>query len=293
MSIAPETSATVHACDPWRTASVTIRRVRNETPSVFSYDLAFDDAEIAESYRFLPGQFNMLYVPGVGEAAISIADQASNSGTLQHTVRSTGAVTRAIELGGKGMSLGLRGPFGTNWPLPLMTDPAAKRDVVIAAGGIGLAPLRSLVSHVARQRSLFGSVALIVGARSPADLLYFDDYDDWQAASIDVQFTVDRPSPGWKGNVGVVTLLLERLSLPKPQSTLVMTCGPEVMMRYVAKAATGRGIPDQNIWVTLERNMNCAIGLCGHCQLGPTFLCKDGPVFRFDRVREWLRVQDF
>jgi NAD(P)H-flavin reductase len=290
--------------DPWKTWSATVQRFRRHTRSVFSIELGFDDIAVRRHFGFWPGQFNMLYVPGVGEAAISIAGTTS-TGLLQHTIHAVGAVTRSIEMGGVGMSLGLRGPFGTGWPLGPLTDSSSKPstayanglqkngDIIIVAGGIGLAPLRSVVNHIAAHRPEYGTVAVVIGARTSEDLLYQDEYDDWQNKHIHVVTTVDRPSPDWKGHIGVVTLLLERLEIPQPTRTTLLTCGPEVMMRYAAKSALGRGIPETQIYVTLERNMNCAIGLCGHCQLGPKFICKDGPVFCYNSVSALLRVQEF
>lgn len=277
--------------DPWRTWGVTVKRLVEEAPNVFTIELAFNDQRVASEYRFEPGQFNMLYVPGVGESAISIAGQTSAK-TLQHSIRAVGSVTRAIQRGGVGMQLGLRGPFGTSWHVATPSAPATPQDLIIAAGGIGLAPLKAMIASVVHNRTQFDRVSVLIGARTPADLLYHLEYDLWRQAAIDVQLTVDRPDDAWTGHVGVVTLLLERLSVPHPTTTRVFTCGPEVMMRYVAKSAESRGIPSKNIWVTLERHMNCAIGLCGHCQLGPEFICKDGPVLGFDRVRRWLSVYD-
>ena len=285
----------VQSLDPWQTWPVTIQTVRHECPNVFTIGLAFKNDEIGQKYRFAPGQFNMLYVPGVGEAAISVAGQTDRK-LLQHTIRSVGSVTNALVSASVGDSIGLRGPFGVGWPLSLDTNsPESGRkasDLIIVAGGVGLAPLRSLVHHVSKHRRSYANVSLLIGARSPEDMLYEDEQSDWRTMNIDVKCTVDRAPSNWKGRIGVVTSLLDGLSIRNPESTIVMTCGPEVMMRYVAKAATGRGIPEQNIWVTLERNMNCAIGLCGHCQLGPKVLCRDGPVFRYDSVKPWLRVQE-
>lgn len=277
--------------DPWQTWPVRVRRLSVEAPHVFTVELAFSDAATQDAYRFSPGQFNMLYVPGVGEAAISIAGQTA-AGRLLHTIRSVGAVTEAIETGGVGMPLGLRGPFGTSWPLPVPALDSSPTDLVIAAGGIGIAPLCALLETVVRRRLEFGRVSLLLGARTSADLLFRSEHARWSEAGIDIQLTIDRPDEQWSGQVGVVTLLLDRLAIPSPMTTQVMTCGPEVMMRYVARSALSRGIPSENIWVTLERHMNCAIGLCGHCQLGPEFICKDGPVFCYDRVDSWLSVHD-
>lgn len=278
--------------DPWKISTATVMRVQRETADVITYDLEFADASVAENFHFLPGQFNMLYVPGIGEAAISIAGKTVERGWLRHSIRSVGKVTNAIEAGGVGMQLGVRGPFGTSWPVDVIGAAQTKPHVVLVAGGVGLAPLRSMVEYLLAQRQQVERVSLLIGARKPEDVLYNSDLDQWSSEGIDVQLTVDRPTDDWKGHIGVVTLLLERLSIPNPDSTLLMTCGPEVMMRYVAKSAFQRGIEENSVWVTMERNMNCAVGLCGHCQLGPQFLCKDGPVFRFDAVGDWLRIQD-
>ena len=302
MTVTNQTSKRNHI-EPWITWPVTLHRLRKHSAGVFTVDLVFDDPDSAAHFEYAPGQFNMLYVPGVGEAAISISGTTA-TGMLQHTIRSVGAVTKAIEEGGVGMSFGLRGPFGKGWPMCPETDSgsemrtvskgtrATNGDVIIVAGGIGLAPLRSMVRHIAAHRKEYGNVSIVIGARTPDDLLFQDEYDDWRSKEMAVNCTVDRALPDWKGQIGVVTLLLERLEIPHPAQTTVMTCGPEVMMRYAAKSALGRRIPEQRIFVTLERNMNCAIGLCGHCQLGPAFICKDGPVFPFNLVSALLRVQE-
>jgi NAD(P)H-flavin reductase len=244
---------------------------------------------------FQPGQFNMLYVPGIGEAAISISGETKD-GLLQHTVRTVGSVTGALERGGVGLSLGVRGPFGTPWPVDSFRSsqsvaPADRPNVILVAGGIGLAPLRSVITHLMRYRDEVDQVDVLFGARTPADLIFASEFATWADHGIRLQTTVDRADAAWSGHVGVVTVLLDRLAIGRPDSTILMTCGPEVMMRFVVQAATSRGIPESNIWVTLERNMNCAIGLCGHCQLGPEFVCKDGPVFRYDQIAPWLHVQ--
>ena len=293
MNATPDLTKARRSSEPWHTFPVTIRRVCAEAPNVMTYDFEFDNHADAQQYAFAPGQFNMLYVPGAGEAAISIAGRTSEGRFLKHTIRTVGVVTQAIAKGGVGMSLGLRGPFGTSWPVDFFSHPFLKRDVIVVAGGIGLAPLRSLVLFLIQHREKVGSVRLLIGARSPEDVVYESELNEWSENGVEIHVTVDRPSLNWRGQVGVVTLLLGRIAIPSPQSTLVMTCGPEVMMRYVAKSAMDRKIPTENVWLTLERNMNCAIGLCGHCQLGPKFICKDGPVFRYDDVRDLLRVQHF
>lgn len=286
-----QTTASPQVTDPWRTEEVRIKRITGETPGVKTYDVEFTDASAASQYQFLPGQFNMLYVPGIGESAISISGRDGTE-VLRHTIRTVGNVTGALDRGQIGMSLGLRGPFGTPWPVEQFSESGnRKKNVIVVAGGIGLAPLRSVIAHLMDIRSSVDRVDLLMGGRTPIDLLYAYEYSTWSDHGINVQTTVDRANQEWLGNIGVVTLLLDRMAIPHPESTILMTCGPEVMMRYVVQAAARRGIPESNMWVSLERNMKCAIGLCGHCQLGPEFVCKDGPVFRSDLVAPWLRVQ--
>ncbi len=279
--------------NPWQVHRATIARIRREAPDVSTYELLMEDR--GQEGSFQPGQFNMLYVPGIGEAAISISGETKD-GLLEHTVRTVGAVTGALERGGVGLSLGVRGPFGTPWPVDRLRSSrssatADRPNVILVAGGIGLAPLRSVITHLMRHRDEVDQVDVLLGARTPADLIFASEFATWADHGIRLQTTVDRADVSWSGHVGVVTVLLDRLVISQPESTILMTCGPEVMMRFVVQAAMARGIPESNAWVTLERNMNCAIGLCGHCQLGPEFVCKDGPVFRYDRIAPWLHVQ--
>ena len=288
MKVKTHNDSSMH--DPWQTTAVQVQRVIAETPGVTTYDLQLANPEAGRFAEFSAGQFNMLYVPGVGEAAISISGRPDPQ-TIRHTIRDVGSVTHALQRGGTGMSLGMRGPFGTPWPMREILTRSEPAHVVLVAGGIGLAPLRYAIHEFSRQRASLGKIDLLMGARSPVDLLYAAEYAEWQQSGIRVQTTVDRSSEGWDGHVGVVTLLLDRLNIPHPESTVVLTCGPEVMMRYVIQAARQKQIPDSQIWLTMERNMNCAIGLCGHCQLGPRFVCKDGPVFRYDQIGSLLHAQ--
>ena len=285
------TPARLSAClptNPWLPCAARIRCVRDETPGVATYDLVFDDPALADGFTFQPGQFNMLYLPGVGEVAISISGDPEDCTSVPHTIREAGNVTQALARLGAGATIGIRGPFGSSWPL----DECLGKDILLVAGGIGLAPLRPAICHLVSNRDSFGDLTLLYGARSPDGLLYPDEYDKWRGAGLDVQLTVDRADVAWSGNVGVVTVLLDRLPLKRPGGTLLLTCGPEVMMWYVVQAALRRGVPPEFVYLSLERNMNCAIGLCGHCQFGPEFICKDGPVFRFDRVASILKVDD-
>jgi NAD(P)H-flavin reductase len=264
----------------------TIRAITPETPGVQTYDLAFDDPTVASAFK--PGQFNMLYLPGIGESAISISSDPAEPAKLRHTARAVGNVTRAMIRLQPGDKIGVRGPFGSAWPVEQFRG----KDVVIAAGGLGLAPLRPVLYHLLRHRADYGRVTLLAGARSPGELLFAAEFDAWRASRIEVQVIVDVGSAEWTGPIGFVTTLLAKLPLD-PARTGVFTCGPEVMMRFIGAGAVGRGIPASNVFVSLERNMNCAVGLCGHCQFGPAFVCKDGPVFPFDQVQRLILVENF
>jgi NAD(P)H-flavin reductase len=270
----------------WVPDMATIRHVRPETPGVATYALTFNEAHVAAAYRFLPGQFNMLYLPGIGEAAISISSDAEEPGTLLHTIREAGNVTRAARKQ-VGEQVGVRGPFGSAWPIATLRG----QDVVIACGGIGLAPLRPAIYHVIRHRGDYGRVYLLYGARTPRDLLYAGEYESWREAGIDVETTVDVGDTSWNGNIGVVPVLFYRLRL-QPKQTHVLACGPEIMMRFVVFEALARRVAASRIHLTLERNMNCAVGLCGHCQLGPMFICKNGPVFTYEQLEPYMHVED-
>ncbi len=264
-------------------AAARVRRVRRDTRDTFTLEV-----DVTPRPAFEPGQFCMLYALGVGEAPISLSGSPAPSRPLAFTIRRAGAVTRALGRLGRGAALGLRGPYGRPWPL----DDARGRDLVVAAGGIGLAPLRAALHAVARARRDFGRVTVLYGARSPADLLFGSDLARWEArADVDVQVTVDHATREWTGRVGVVPALVPQLALD-PGRTVVLMCGPEVMMRFTAKAFRERGVPDARIAVSLERHMQCAIGLCGHCQLGPTLVCRDGPVYSYERVRHLLEVRE-
>ena len=273
--------------NPWHTRTARIVDIVNEMEGVATYRLIESDTSDGVIYQFAPGQFNMLYLPGVGESAISMSGDPARTDGWIHTVRVAGNVTRTLVNLAVGDTLGIRGPFGTGWPVAELKG----RDVIIVAGGLGMAPLRPLIYHILNQRDQYGSVWLICGARTPDGLLYTCEQDEWKRRGIDVQLTVDRGSADWKGHLGVVTLLVERLRLRNPQQTHLVACGPEVMMKYAAKSGLHLGITPDAMWLSMERNMQCAVGLCGHCQLGPDFICKDGPVLRYDRIHSFLFVE--
>ena len=263
-----------------------IAAIHSEVEGVATYDLEFTRDADRQNYRFQPGQFNMLYLPGVGESAISLCGPCHED-RWRHTVRVAGRVTQTLSKLSVGSQIGVRGPFGHGWPV----ENWGGRDVILVAGGIGLPPLRPAIYELLRRRDEFGQLTLIYGAREPRSLLYTNELADWKAKGLQVLLTVDRASENWTGHQGVVTTLLDRMALPRPDASVVAVCGPEVMIRYVCLSALRRSIPGDCIWVSLERNMQCAVGLCGHCQLGPEFICKDGPVLRYDRVGSLLTVE--
>lgn len=236
---------------------------------------------------FAPGQFAMLYAFGVGEAPISVS-AIGGDGAVVHTVRAVGAVTRAICAARPGDVLGVRGPFGTAWPLA----EAEGCDVLVIAGGIGLAPLRPVIHALLSDRDHYRDVSILYGGRSPAELLYEHELERWRARfDVDVDVTVDVAGGDWHGRVGVVTRLIPH-AVFEPSRSVAMMCGPEVMMRFAAAALQDHGMSDDRIWLSLERSMMCATGHCGHCQLGPLFVCKDGPVFRRDAVEHVMGVAE-
>jgi NAD(P)H-flavin reductase len=262
-----------------------VRRVSKETADVVTVELDPPGDGAWSGCR--PGQFAMLYVFGVGEAAISASDDPARSGVLVHTVHAVGPVSTAIAGLRRGDTIGVRGPYGSPWPV----EEARGKDVVVVAGGIGLAPLRPVLREIAARRAEFGRVVLLYGARGPDDVLFRRELARWRDDRIDVEVTVDHATRTWPGHVGVVTTLLPGAAFD-PDDTVAFVCGPEIMMRFTATALRQRGVPSDRVYVSLERNMKCAVALCGRCQLGPTFVCKDGPVFPWARVEPLLAIRE-
>jgi NAD(P)H-flavin reductase len=259
-------------------------RTRRELADVWTVEIEPE----AGGFPFLPGQFNMLYAFGVGEAAISISGDPAEPDRLIHTIRAVGKVSEALARTKPGDMVGVRGPFGTGWPV----DAADGADVVVVAGGLGLAPLRPALYRFFAERHRFGRVVLLCGARSPKDILFRSEIEHWRARlDIDAAVTVDHADREWRGNVGVVTTLIGRAAFD-PANTVAFVCGPEVMMRFAAVELEIRGVRPEAIYLSMERNMKCAIGHCGHCQLGGDFVCKDGPVATFERLRRRLALRE-
>ncbi len=263
-----------------------VGRTRKETHDTWTLDMAPADGESIPPFE--PGQFNMLYAFGIGEVPISISGDPFERDRIVHTIRAVGAVSRAICALDAGGVVGLRGPFGTSWPL----REAEGKDVIVMAGGIGLAPLRPAVHALINDRNRYRKVSILVGARTPEDLLFANEIRSWRSRiDLDVEVTVDRATPEWRGPVGVVTGLVSKASF-NPVDTVAFVCGPEVMMRFAAVELQGSGLPSASIHVSLERNMKCGVGVCGRCQFGPFFVCKDGPVFPYSRIERLLKIRE-
>jgi NAD(P)H-flavin reductase len=271
--------------DPFVPQLYRIENVRRELADTVT--LALAPASGARP-SFGPGQFNMLYVFGVGEVAISMSGNRADRVTFIHTVRDVGAVSGALARLEAGAAVGVRGPFGTSWPVA----GAEGADVVIVAGGLGIAPLRPAIYDILANRKRYGRVVILVGSRNPKDLLYRAELEEWRSRlDIDIEVTVDHADAEWRGNVGVVPNLIPRANFD-PGKALALVCGPEVMMRFTVNALRDAGVAADRIHLSMERNMKCAIGLCGHCQFGPAFICKDGPVMRYDRIADIFAIRE-
>ncbi|MCB1800136.1 MAG: FAD/NAD(P)-binding protein [Gammaproteobacteria bacterium] len=257
-----------------------------ESGDTFSLGLQLDDGE---PYDFEPGQFNMLYLYGCGEVPISIVSDDPDNGTLSHTIRAVGRVTRGLQQLRVGDRIGLRGPFGRGWPM----RQAEGHDLVVVTGGLGCAPSVSIIHHVLAARERYGHLSILQGVKHADDLIWREQYAQWAALpEVEVMLAADVATPGWHGHTGLVTALFERLTL-NPSATVAMLCGPEMMMRAAAEQLHGREVPADRIFLSMERNMQCGIGHCGHCQHGSRFVCRDGPVFAWPEVRELLGVRGY
>jgi NAD(P)H-flavin reductase len=258
------------AAAPGQYATATIAAVARETSDTWTFTLSDVPAPITSGQ---PGQFLMVDLPGYSAVPISISRYRPDG--IQLTIRAAGPATSVITQLPVGTQLGLRGPLGRGWPAAA----AEGRDVLIVAGGLGLPPLRPLIEQVLAERGRFRDVRIAIGARTPEDLVLTSDTAVWRARDdTRVEVTVDRAGPGWDGPVGVVTQLFDRSPLD-PIRTVAYLCGPERMMQAASRVLAGRGVMPDRIFVSMERHMECGVGLCGHCQMGRFFVCKDGPVF--------------
>lgn len=265
-------------------------RVAYRSPETHdTWTLDVEPAGDAALTPFAPGQFAMLYAFGIGEIPVSVSGDPTAGARISHTIRAVGAVSSALCSAEPGEAIGLRGPYGRPWPL----EQAEGKDLVIVAGGVGLAPLRPVVYEAVARRERYGDVALLYGGRSPGELLYVGELERWRGrldVELDVRVTVDSASGGWRGRVGVVPQLIPAARFDTEEA-VAFVVGPEVMMRFTVAALLERGLSADRIWVSLERNMKCAVAHCGRCQLGPAFVCRDGPVFRYDEIEPFFEVR--
>jgi len=260
-----------------------------EAPSMFTLRLRFTDPEVQNAYQFDPGQFNMVYLYGVGEVPISIVSDPTDEHILDHTIRVVGRVTRGLSELQAGDCVGIRGPFGRGWPIP----EAEQRDVVVVTGGLGCAPVVSVINYIMRRRERFGRLNIVQGVKHSADFIWRERYDEWRRApDTRVLLAADAGEALWPWHVGPVTVLFDELKFDHSR-VIVMMCGPEGMMRVVVRHMAERGVAERDMWLSMERNMQCAIGHCGHCQYGGKFVCKDGPVFCYADVKELFGTKGF
>jgi sulfhydrogenase subunit gamma (sulfur reductase) len=269
-------------------AATVVERTQ-ESPTIFTFRLRLDDATTQAAYRFAPGQFNMLYLYGVGEVPISIMSDPEERDGIGHTVRALGRVTHGLAALQPGDKLGLRGPFGRGWPLQEMSG----RDVVLVLGGLGCAPVVSVIRYILKRRERFGKLVIIQGVKHSEDLIWREQFDRWSRLP-DTQVLVAATQGGalWPWHVGRVTEVFGLANFD-PARAAAMMCGPEGMMRVAAEHLLARGLPESNLYLSMERNMQCAVGRCGHCQLGGTFVCGDGPVFAWRQVKSLLEHKGF
>lgn len=257
-----------------------VERVQ-ESPTIFTLRLRFTDPTQHAAYRFVPGQFNMLYLYGVGEIPISIVSDPEDETVIDHAIRVVGRVTRGFKELKAGDRIGIRGPYGSGWPL----RQAERQDVLVVTGGLGCAPVVSVINFIIRRRARFGRLTIMQGVKHADDLIWRARYEAWaKLPNTTVLIAADVGAPLWPWHIGRVTELFDSIELD-PLRTVAMLCGPEVMMDIAARQLTGRGVPEAGIWLSLERSMHCAVGLCGHCQIGGQFVCKDGPIFHYGAIR--------
>ena len=264
--------------------SAEIRARRQDSPTIFTWDLVFSDPNAHALFSFVPGQFNMLYLLGVGEVAISISSDPDDISVLSHTIRAAGRITKAMQALEVGEQIGVRGPYGQGWPVAA----ARGKDIVIVTGGLGCAPTASVIRYIIARRQDYGSLTILQGVKHSDDMIYRQQYTAWQQAlNTQIFIAADHAGPHWPWRVGFVTDSIQSLALD-PANTVAMMCGPEGMMKTAAHALIGRGLDESNIYLSMERNMACGIGHCGHCQFGGLFICKDGPVLAYSRIKALL-----
>ncbi|KTD61764.1 FAD/NAD(P)-binding protein [Legionella spiritensis] len=275
--------------DPCLPYPIEIIARTQESPTIFSLEARFTESKHHEYFSFHPGQFNMLYLYGVGEVAISISSDPDEKTYLRHTIRAVGRVTKALQTIKKGDQLGLRGPFGQGWPV----HQAQGKDVVIVTGGLGCAPTVSVINYILARRQKYGTLTLLQGVKHSEDFIFRKQYALWQQSpDTHVHIAADQAGPRWPWGIGYVTDMIQSITIDSSK-TIAMLCGPEMMMYAAVKALVQKGMAEDNIYLSMERNMACGLGHCGHCQYGGLFVCKDGPVFAYPKIKALFSEKGF
>jgi NAD(P)H-flavin reductase len=275
--------------DPYLPMEAEVIACSHETPSIFTLHISFVERHRHHLYAFHPGQFNMVYLYGVGEVAISIVSDPEENHIISHTIRALGRVTKALQKLQVGDRIGIRGPFGRGWPLHKVQG----KDIVIVTGGLGCAPTVSIINYILARRSQYGNMKILQGVKHSDDFIFRKQYDKWQQSPhTEIHIAADQAGPKWPWNVGYVTDMIQTLDL-QPENTIAMMCGPEMMMHTAINALAKKGVSLHDIYLSMERNMECGIGQCGHCQYGGLFVCKDGPIFAYPEIKALFNVAGF
>lgn len=275
--------------DPYLPLEAIIVERTQESATIFSLHLRFTDPELHNQFLFYPGQFNMLYLYGVGEVAISIVSDPEQKEMLTHTIRAIGRVTKALQKLQPGDRIGIRGPFGRGWPL----EQTKGKDVVILTGGLGCAPTVSIIHYILARRPNYGHLSILQGVKHSDDFIFRKQYEIWQQSpNTVIHIAADQAGPKWPWAIGYITDMINKINL-EPNNTVVMMCGPEMMMNTAVNVLNKKGISEHDIYLSMERNMECGIGQCGHCQYGGFFICKDGPVFAYSEIKELFNEPGF
>lgn len=275
--------------DPYLPIEAEIIERTQESATIFTLHLRFVDPDYHERFIYYPGQFNMLYLYGVGEVAISIVSDPENKQILTHTIRAIGRVTRALQKLKPMDRIGVRGPYGRGWPL----EEVKGKDVLVVTGGLGCAPSVSIIDYILARREQYGNLSILQGVKHSDDFIFKKQYALWQKSPrTEIHIAADQAGPKWPWSVGYVTDMIAKIKLD-PENTIVMMCGPEMMMNTAINVLRKKGIPEHQIYLSLERNMECGIGQCGHCQYGGFFICKDGPIFAYSEIKELFHEPGF
>lgn len=275
--------------DPYLPLEAEIIERTQESPTIFTLHLRFLNPSHHDRFVFYPGQFNMLYLYGVGEVAISIVSDPEKKHILTHSIRAVGRVTRALAKLQTGDRVGVRGPYGRGWPL----DQAKNKNIVVLTGGLGCAPSVSIIDYIVARRKQYGNLSILQGVKHSDDFIFRKKYAVWQKSpNTEIHIAADQAGPKWPWSVGYVTDMIHQINLV-PENTVVMMCGPEIMMNTAINVFKKKDIPEHHIYMSMERNMECGIGQCGHCQYGGFFICKDGPIFAYSEIKELFNKPGF